>query len=182
MQSRYALSDGSVGKAVQMLSVEKQKGYQGEMANTRMQEIESELSQVQASNILEAEKRFLLANRGQYTADHSAPVSERINDENGRTDQYAQRQWRKVQEAQRFSDSPPEPMRINLPTRGLRTTFTKALQAEVGRPLFLKIEAVHEARTGHWNRWFKAGILLISIHGGILWLIARKPRPTASTL
>ncbi len=176
MEARYALSDGALGKAVQILSLEKQKGYQGETANTRMLEIESKLTHVQAENLLNAEHHFVLANRGRYTPQDSASEDAENTEKTESSDQFAQRQWHKVQDAQRFSDSPPEPMRINLPTRGLRTTFTKAIQAEVNRPLRLEIEATHEANTGYGMHWAKVGILALSIHAVILWLLPKRAK------
>jgi len=176
MMARYALTDGYVAKAAQMLSIEKQKGYQGEVTSHRMQEIESELTQVQARNLLQAERHFVQTNRSRNHTRGQPPLPAGSTVEEEEPDAYAEAQWRKVQESQRFSDSPPEPMRINLPTSGVKTTLTKALQAEAGSPLLMEMEVTHETRTGHWGRRAKIGILVLVLHGAVLGILIKRKR------
>ena len=57
-----------------------------------------------------------------------------------------------------------QPLRVNLPTRGLRHSFVQALQTEVDRPLTVRFNARHTRESGVFSR------LLLTVSGFmILW-------------
>ena len=72
-----------------------------------------------------------------------------------------------MQKAQAVAVARVTPLRVNLPTRGLRHSFVQVLQTEVNKPLTITLSAANDRHIG-WLRttllW--AGVFLV------LWLIA----------
>jgi hypothetical protein len=50
-------------------------------------------------------------------------------------------QWIKLQEAQEIVAAKVQPLRVNLPVRGLHFAFTQVLQTESGRPMTIQLFA-----------------------------------------
>jgi hypothetical protein len=79
----------------------------------------------------------------------------------------AAQQWVKLQATQEIATGKSQPLRVNLPTRGISHAFTQVLQTEVGQPMTIRFNAVNTKTTG-WP-WRVAG----SIAGFVvLWLLA----------
>jgi hypothetical protein len=78
----------------------------------------------------------------------------------------AEAQWAKLQQAQELGIAKIQPIRINLPTRGLRHAFTQVLQTETGKPMTIRLFATNDKLVS-WPKRALAGI------GGflVLWLI-----------
>jgi hypothetical protein len=63
----------------------------------------------------------------------------------------AEAQWTKLQQAQELGADNVQPIRVNLPTRGQRHTFTQVLQTESGKPLIIRMLA-QNTRTPSWSK------------------------------
>jgi len=53
----------------------------------------------------------------------------------------AEQQWEKLQQAQEVAVAKVRPLRVNLPTRGLRHSFAQVLQTETGKPMLVSFTA-----------------------------------------
>ena len=79
----------------------------------------------------------------------------------------AEQQVVQLQKAQAVAVTRVTPLRVNLPTRGLRHSFVQVLQTEVDKPLTIRLSAASEREAG----WFKLTALWL---GGfaVIWMMA----------
>lgn len=117
--------------------------------------LEKDLRKAQSSNLLNAQQA-VFANNAQFlrqSADQPAPQAE------GKFDvQTAGEQWVRLQQAQEVSTSSVRPLRVNLPTRGVRHSFSLALQTETGKPMIVSFMASN-ATSPNWAMRIVLGVL-----------------------
>ena len=78
----------------------------------------------------------------------------------------AEQQWDKLQQAQELAVARVQPLRVNLPTHGVRHSFAQVLQTEVGKPMTVEFKAVTTRSMGWPTR------LGVSIAGFLgLWVV-----------
>jgi len=78
----------------------------------------------------------------------------------------AEQQWDKLQQAQELAEAKVQPLRVNLPTHGVRHSFTQVLQTEMGKPMTIEFSAVSTRTTGWPMR------IGLSVGGFVaLWLV-----------
>src|SRR5205823_5560899 len=98
------------------------------------------------NNLIQAQNDFSLSNSGQAT--ESQPLLSALP-----ALQYdntaAEAQWTKLQQAQDLAVAKVQPIRVSLPTRGLRHAFTQVLQTEGGKPLTIRLMASN-SRVTSW--------------------------------
>jgi len=137
------------------------KGGKGEAV-----QLEQELRRAQSSNLLNAQQT-LIANNDAFvnqSAGQPAPVQQvRANYDNAAAEQ----QWVKLQQAQEIATATARPLKVNLPTRGLRHSFSQALQTEVGKPMMIQFVAV-SAKAAGWPMRLAWVVLAF----GALWGVA----------
>ena len=101
-------------------------------------QLETDLRRAQGNNLIQAQNDFSLSNSGQAT--ESQPLASAAP-----TIQYdaaaAEAQWTKLQQAQDLAVAKVQPIRVSLPTRGLRHGFTQVLQTKEGKPLTIQFMA-----------------------------------------
>jgi hypothetical protein len=171
------LSEGNIQQAAGQFGRARAKGsyfYQDKDADFK--KVGDELRRAQASNLMMAQQRFSVVNAAQPPPAQAAgraqqPVSYDAS--------AAEAQWEKLQQAQELGAAKVRPLRVNLPTRGLRHAFTQVLQTEVGKPMTIRLLAAN-AKTVSWP------MRLAEIGGGfaVLWIVVaavarRAPRRTA---
>jgi hypothetical protein len=83
-----------------------------------------------------------LFNDGHAQSAVSLPVQQVREDEDT-----AARQWDKLQQAQEVAVAKVLPLRVNLPTHGVRHVFTQVLQTEVKAPMKVSFDAVNTRST-----------------------------------
>ena len=59
----------------------------------------------------------------------------------------AEAQWTKLTQAQEVAAAKVQPLRVNLPVRGLRVAFAQVLQTEVNKPMTIQLQATN-TKTG----------------------------------
>ena len=97
----------------------------------------------------------------QQQAEQASQPAQRDYDE-----KVAEQQWGKLQQAQELVVTTVQPLRVNLPTRGLRHSFTQVLQTSGGKAMTIKFNAGNTTRPS----WFK--ILLLAAGSFLaLWLV-----------
>jgi type II secretory pathway pseudopilin PulG len=77
-------------------------------------------------------------------------------------DAAASQQWTKLQQAQEIAVTQVQPLRLNLPTRGLRQSFIQVLQTEVAKPLTIQFTAAN-TETGGLFRHTAAFLFALAI-------------------
>ena len=77
-------------------------------------------------------------------------------------------QWSKVAQAQQLAVARVQPLRANLPTRGLHHAFTQILQTEVDKPLSIQFTAANTRTGGLFRQVFDCALGLF-----LLWAIVK---------
>ena len=78
----------------------------------------------------------------------------------------AGQQWEKLEAAQRVTAPKVSPLRVNLPTRGIRYAFTQVLQTELHKPVTIQLYA-ENTRLPSWGQ--RLG--LFGLGFVVLWLL-----------
>ncbi len=133
--------------------------------NARVDEAERDLQNAQASNLIAAQSDFTARNSWQTQPNDqsmSAPGQAGLLYDNAA----AGEQWAKLQEAQEVATARIQPLRVNLPVRGLHFAFTQVLQTETGRPMTIELFAAN-TRAVNWP------MRLLQVAGAflVLWII-----------
>src|SRR5256886_8849603 len=81
-------------------------------------------------------------------------------------DKAGEQQWDRLQKAQEVAAATVRPLRVNLPTRGLRHSFSQVLQTEVGKPMLVSFVAA-SAKAASWP--MRIGLFALSFVG--LWAV-----------
>ena len=105
-------------------------------------EVEQQLRRAQASNIVQAQQEFLTRNNGMF--DQATGLNAPLGGDqklDGLLNAAAEQQWEKLQQAQEVAVAKVRPLRVNLPTRGLRHSFTQVLQTETGKAMTVSFHA-----------------------------------------
>jgi hypothetical protein len=172
-----------------------------ESGDTQARQLEEQLRRAQGSNLILAQNAFSLSQAGQpagaprpspaaqalpVTPDDALAAKKEAPQPPPAAQQLpvqydtsaAEAQWTKLQQAQELGLAKVQPIRVNLPTRGLRHAFTQLLQTELGKPMTIHLLAVND-KTVHWPRRLAAALAGFLA----LWLLvaacARPPRATA---
>lgn len=152
--------------------------YRDESTVQELKKLEDDVRKVQGSNLLQAQQRYVARNNEQADAPNAPQGGWASQQQLAQAAQPAQlageydlkvaeQQWGKLQQAQEIAEVTVQPLRVNLPTRGLRHSFTQVLQTGVQKPMTIKFAATNTTRPG----WFKT--LLFAVGGFlVLWIIA----------
>jgi len=72
-----------------------------------------------------------------------------------------------LQEAQEVGMERVRPLRVNLPTRGVRAAFTQALQTEIGKPMIIQFAAANTKAVSWPKRLALGGFVFLALWGGV---------------
>jgi exonuclease VII large subunit len=126
-----------------------------------VKELEKDLRKAQSGNLLNAQQEVMANNAyflQQSTDQQAKQIGAKFDDKT------AGEQWVRLQRAQEVSTTTVRPLRVNLPVRGLRHSFSQVLQTEVGKPMRVSFVASN-TRTPHWPLRIGLGFLCF----GFLW-------------
>jgi hypothetical protein len=145
--------------------------------------IETDLRKAQGSNLIRAQKAYTVENIAKINAQplvqaeaqgqQAQQVAAMVQYDN----EIAEQQWAQLEKAQQVTVAKVQPLRVNLPKRGLRYTFTQVLQTEVKKPMTIRLTAANVKDVS----WTKR--LLLSVGGFlVLWIALaflpfRRPTP-----
>lgn len=142
--AKKKLAEGNVKDAVNFYS-RVQNRSDAIQGNSEAKEIEQQLRRAQASNIVQAQNDFFTRNNGTFNGDVSGFGANAPAGADQKPDGYlnkaAEQQWEKLQAAQEVAVAKVRPLRVNLPTRGLRHSFTQVLQTETGKAMTVSFQA-----------------------------------------
>ena len=145
------------------LSQFRSRALRDDSAKRELQVLEETVAQGQGGSLLQAQRNYAANNSLQLGV--QAPSSTVVN-----PDLYdaevAAKQVVQLNRAQEVAVARVTPLRVNLPTRGIRHAFAQVLQTEVNKPLTVSFHAQNDRRTG----WFK---LALFWGGGfvVLWAV-----------
>jgi hypothetical protein len=126
------------------------------------------LKKAQASNLINAQNYFSERNAAAAeTVDR--PQASQLS-ANGYTDVAAGEQWAKLQQAQEVVAAKVQPLRVNLPLRGLHYTCTQVLQTEGGKPMTINLYAVSNQLVNWPTRLLGAGVVFLFLWGLVISL------------
>ncbi|HAB18052.1 MAG TPA: hypothetical protein DCE44_16585, partial [Verrucomicrobiales bacterium] len=162
--ARKEVAEGKYDNASR-LGFFRSRGVRDERAKLELKALEDTVSQAQSSNLLQAQRAYALNNSLHWGAGTQNAALAGLD---GTYEaEVAARQIEQLNRAQAVAVARVTPLRVNLPTRGLRHTFGQVLQTEVDRPLTVTFHTRNEQQTG----WVKT----LTLWGGGflgLWLLA----------
>lgn len=142
--AKKQLAEGNVKEAQNYYSRALNRSAYNDNRDEEAKQVEAELRRVQASNLVNAQQQFSIANNGAFVGQQPAQQQIRAGAANVQYDTAAaEQQWEKLQQAQEIAVAKVRPLRVNLPTRGLRHTFTQVLQTETGKAMTVGFSAAN---------------------------------------
>jgi len=147
ISAKKKLSKGNVKEAIADYNRARGKGDLAAAKDSEAKQLETDLRRAQGNNLIQAQNAFSSNNYGQVSQQQQLPSNPAIQYDNAA----AEAQWTKLQQAQELGVARVQPIRVNLPTRGLHHTFTQLLQTEGGKPLTIHMMATN-ARTPSWPK------------------------------
>ena len=134
-EARRQLAWGNVREANANFKRAKEKSYGDKGENAEVKQLEGDLLKTQASNLINAQSDFTLRYSDQIVSGKSAPAKDYYDNK------AAEQQWKKLQQAQEIVAAKVQPLRVNLPVRGVHYAFTQVLQTETGKPMTIQLFA-----------------------------------------
>jgi type II secretory pathway pseudopilin PulG len=162
-------------------------GQRGGGGKDELKELEKDLKRSQALNLVNAQQTIMAqngsdvqgwGNQANQYAGNQVLVQQTAQQRQTVDVQYdqgvAELQWEKVSQAQEIAATKIMPLRINLPKRGLRYTFTQVLQTEIGKPMVVEFRAVNQQTTGWQAQIAWAAACLLVLWAVVAVLMRRK--------
>jgi hypothetical protein len=138
-EARRQLAGGNMREASATFNRAKTRLYADKKEDGDVQQLEKDLQTAQASNLINAQNDFVTRNAGEIATDGKYPAKQ-VQPTGGQNDSAAAgQQWMKLQQAQEIVTTKVQPLRVNLPVRGLHFAFTQVLQTESGRPMTIQL-------------------------------------------
>jgi prepilin-type processing-associated H-X9-DG protein len=160
-EARRQLENGDARAANAKLSLARKKLSAGELDDAGVQDLESDLQNAQASNLIAGQNDFTarnsMQNEGEITSGQASQSGLQYDNA------AAQEQWSKLQQAQEIVSGKIQPLHVNLPVRGRHFTFTQVLQTETGEPMTIQLFAAN-TKAINWS------IRILSVAGVFLLL------------
>ena len=153
-------------------------GKGGVAKDEDLKHLEDDLRRAQSSNLINAQQAFSFDNRSQ-----AGPQQTREFTAGAGVARYdaaaAEAQWTKLHQAQEVEVAKVRPLRVNLPTRGLRHVFTQVLQTEIGKPMTERLQAA-STKTVSWPKRLATGVGAFLLLWGVMpAVVARASRRKA---
>jgi hypothetical protein len=147
-EAQRQLASGNVREASVNFWRAKVKSVKGAEEVQDVKQLEKDLQNAQASNLINAQSEFSSRNNGQINAGANAPLQSpapNLSYDNAAAEQ----QSAKLQQAQEIGAAQVQPLRVNLPVRGAHYAFTQVLQTEPGKAMTIQMSAAN-TRAVNW--------------------------------
>jgi Tfp pilus assembly protein FimT len=142
------LSSGNVKEALADYNRARARADLSTSKDQDAQKLEADLRRAQGNNLINAQNAFSYSNSGSTPATPNAFAGNPIQYDAAT----AEAQWTKLQQAQELNVAAVQPIRVALPTRGLRHSFTQVLQTEIGKPMTVHLLASNTHAINWLNR------------------------------
>ena len=169
--AKTKLSSGNVKEALADFNRARSKGDLMVSTNNETRQLEADLRRAQGNTLIEAQNAFSLSNGIQENQQPAQAPAARYDAAT------AEAQWTKLQQAQELGADNVQPIRVNLPTRGQRHTFTQVLQTESGKPLIIRMLA-QNTRTPSWSKRVGGPLAAFLLLWILVTLVLRYPGNT----
>jgi type II secretory pathway pseudopilin PulG len=166
-KAQRKLSSGNVKEALADYNRARAKGDLAATKDAEARQLEADLRRAQGSNLIQAQNAFSVSNSAQGQEPLSSSYLGQVIQYDNAT---AEAQWAKLQAAQDLARSTAQPIRVNLPTRGLRHAFTQVLQTEAGQAMSINLLAVN-ARGISWPQRLGGTVAGFLLLWGMVWLL-----------
>jgi hypothetical protein len=149
------------------LSLLRDRSLRSKDASVELKKLEDDLNRARSSNLIQAQQALSLENAARFGTRQLEGVASQPARADAYDTEVAEKQVAQLQKAQQVAVARVTPLRVNLPTRGLRHSFAQVLQTEVNKPLTIIFSASNDREIG----WFKKTLLW---SGGFvaLWIVA----------
>ena len=166
-EARRQLAGGNMREANATFYRAKTRSYDKDEKGD-VKKLEKELQSAQANNLINAQNDFNLRNNGgAIVTDGYSAIAQPVQQNSLRdNDAAAGEQWAKLQQAQEIVAAKVQPLRVNLPVRGLRFSFSQVLQTESGRPMTVQLSAASTKAVS----WPMRGLVVTSLFL-LLWAL-----------
>ena len=147
-QARQQIAAGNYGAVERLTQNNLRSGNVRDAETSReLKQLETEFNRVQSSNFINGQNSFSAQNP---LGNGEAPVADnRNNDYDARV---AEQQVEQLRKAQAVAVTRVQPLRVTLPTRGIRHTFSQVLQTGVDKPLTVTLRAKSTREMGWFAR------------------------------
>jgi len=136
-----------------------------------LEKLGKDLRKAQSDNLLNAQQAVVANNSAFFARDGAKPVQEVQAQLDTKT---AERQWERLQQAQEVVTAAARPLRVNLPARGLRHSFSQILQTEVGKPMIVRFVASN-AKAANWPIRVMLGALAFAgLWALVSWMLGQR--------
>ncbi|HXR48482.1 MAG TPA: LamG domain-containing protein [Candidatus Limnocylindrales bacterium] len=160
-EAQRQLASGNVREASVSFYRAKVKSAKGTETGDDVKQLEKDLQNAQASNLINAQSEFSWRNNGQINAGENVPAPGQ-NPTQSYDNRAAEQQSAKLQQAQEIGATQVQPLRVNLPIRGACYAFTQVLQTEPGKPMTIHMQAANTKAVNWPKRMLVAvGVFLI---------------------
>ncbi|MBI4026254.1 MAG: hypothetical protein HY360_14805 [Verrucomicrobia bacterium] len=167
MNAQQQLAVGNVKAATEVYRRAKSKGVYADRSDKDLMKLERDVNRAQSGNLIAAQQAYTSENLGKIGGQTTLTKEKEAAKMLKYDAEAAEQQWAKLQQAQELAVARVQPLRVNLPTRGARHSFTQVLQTEIKKPMTIQFVAVNTREIG----WFNSSILAM---GGFvaLWVMA----------
>jgi hypothetical protein len=180
--ARRGLSSGKLKSANEDLGQAFRLNDEDADTKKELEELKKDVKRTQSSNLINAQRAYTLGNNARFNGEANQPAqqAQKAAELVQYDESVAERQWEVLQRAQELSVAKVQPLRVNLPKRGLRHSFSQVLQTEINKPMTVQLTATNTKHVG----WFR-GLLYVTGSFLMLWicvsaLLNRTPRRTSA--
>jgi hypothetical protein len=148
--ARSNISAGKAKVAMDAYNRARASGRLSKQAESDFKDVEEQLRQSQAANVMANEGQQGFFGYGAITKSGAGTVQLGVQaaQQSARTDaDAAAKQYDKLQQAQELAVARVLPLRVNLPTHGAKHAFTQVLQTEIGKPMTVRFHATNTRAT-----------------------------------
>jgi type II secretory pathway pseudopilin PulG len=163
-EARQELAAGNVREANANLDRAKTKLVADGFVSADLEQVQKDLQSAQASNLVAAQNDFTVRNSSRIGGEASASLPSSSGFQYNSA--AAGEQWAKLQQAQEIVTAKVQPLRVNLPVRGLHFVFAQVLQTETGEPMTIQLFASNTKAVS----WPLRGLTVLSVFL-CLWIL-----------
>jgi hypothetical protein len=145
-EARRQLAGGNVREANANLDRARTRLAADGYGSDDVKQLQKDLEAAQASNLVAAQNAFTLHNSDEIGGGENNVALPALGFQYDST--AAGEQWAKLRQAQEIVTAKVQPLRVNLPVRGLHFAFTQVLQTETGKPMTIQLFASSSKAVG----------------------------------
>ena len=193
-EAKRNLTSSNIRQAISSYSRAKNRGgQQGQQAaeDRDLKEVEKDLRLAQGSNLLNAQNNFYIGNAGKLGDQQAFQMQlQQITSQGGQQGgqggqggnfflnndtEVAGQQWDKLEKAQQVAVAKVAPLRVNLPTRGVRYSFAQVLQTEIRKPMTIHLLA-ENTKVPSWTSRIGLSVLAFCVLWALMAVLNQRKR------